>query len=95
MNYSKIPQDLPIEIVGLIMSYINMETPSAKAFKLEEFREIKNVELLSIKPLLKGVLVLKDTYIPDVNEEWEAFQDESSYWEGFYAAHDIFPDGFI
>jgi len=92
MNYEKIPQDLPVELVHLIMSFINMTTPSAHAFKDCEIREIKNIELLSKNPLQKGELKLIGFGTEELNQEWMDYNSDmdaldSIYWEGFYDAH--------
>tara|TARA_R110000751_G_scaffold272535_1_gene372735 strand:+ start:573 stop:794 length:222 start_codon:yes stop_codon:yes gene_type:complete len=65
MNYDKIPQDLPVEIVAMITSFINLTTPSAIAFKTAEIREVKNIELLSKAPSI-GVIKLNDDYDDDI-----------------------------
>mgnify|MGYP003634423425 CR=1 FL=1 len=96
MNYSKIPQNLPIELVIKIMSFIDMTTPSARAFKESEMREIKTIELLSVNPLIEGTLTLIGYGNEALNQEWDEFENGSdSYWEGFYAAHGLSADGFI
>ena len=76
MNYDKIPQDLPVEIVALITSFIDLTTPSALAIKTAEIREVKNIELLSKHPSI-GVIKLND----DLNQD---------YTQYFTSAHYIF-----
>ena len=91
MDDDKIPQDLPVELVNLIMSFINMTTPSAAAFKKREIREIKTIELLSKNPLQKGELKLIGYGTEALNQEWAEFNQDLDdiYWEGIYDAHSV------
>jgi hypothetical protein len=50
MNYDSIPQDLPIEIVNKIMSFIDLASPSCIAFRSAEIRLVSNIELLGRAP---------------------------------------------
>ena len=50
MNYESIPQDLPIEIVNKIMSFIDLSSPSCKAYRSAEIRLVSNIELLERAP---------------------------------------------
>lgn len=92
MNYEKF-KDLPEEICEKIFLYINFNVPGAVAIKKAVIREIKNQELFSISPP-KGTIKLESSD-EDLEEEWESFNYNEAYWEGFYAANDIFPDGFV
>tara|TARA_R110000744_G_scaffold341100_1_gene446402 strand:+ start:791 stop:1039 length:249 start_codon:yes stop_codon:yes gene_type:complete len=74
MDYDKIPQDLPVEIVALITSYIDLTTPSALAIKTAEIREIKNIELLSKHPSI-GVIKLND----DLDQDYNHYNNSAHY----------------
>ena len=90
MNYNKVPI-LPIELVSLIMSFIDMTTPSAQAFNDRKIREVKDVELFS--NMSPGILVLEESNL--IEQDWEEFLEythsiaNDSYWEGFYDSSDL------
>jgi len=99
MNYEKF-KDLPEEICKKIFLYINFSVPGAVAIKTAEIREVKNCELFSNSPP-KGTITLIDSddelldEFNDLDDEWNEYEYTEQYWEGFYAAHGIYPDGFV
>lgn len=93
MDY-KLFQTLPIELCEKIYNFIDFQVPGAVAIKTAPIREIKLNELFSISPP-KGEPLKLYSSDDDLDDEWEDFQENEEYWEGFYAAHGIGPDGFL
>jgi len=77
---------LPIELCEKIYNFIDFKVPGATALKMA-----KMIPVLQLREPI-GTIQLNDDWVPDVDEEWAAFQAEDAYWTGFLAA--IVPEAF-
>jgi|TARA_R100000781_G_scaffold112792_1_gene80382 hypothetical protein len=77
---NKIFTKLPDELIEQIINYAIEPTLSCRAIKEETFREIKDIELFSLKPICGTIK------ITDLPVENDAATLDDMYWLGFYAA---------